>query len=313
MASSSQPTPAEATTSYTKMDNDLDALGRHCQLEYCHQLDFLPYKCGSCFKTFCLDHRTETAHKCAKEGDWARRRTGIDTDTTTTKKPSIYDHDKQCFSPSCKKLIDTARGDPGVDCPTCRHRYCLPHRFPENHKCPGPPPAPAIQAQRERGMAALSRLKSWGLSKKESIPAATVAIRSKLPTTDKKAAARASAAAMNSLKTTAKGDAKIPPEKRVYLYVEASADTTTAKYPTGKFFYNKEWTIGRVLDIAAKDLQVQNVNNRVPGEDEKLRVFHVEGGKLLEFSEKVGDNLKTGHMIVLLRGVGPPAPELITL
>jgi len=119
--------------------------------------------------------------------------------------------------------------------------------------------------------------------------------------------------AIYSLKSTAKGDAKIPPEKRIYLHVEASADTTTAKYPTGNFFYGPDWSVGRVLDAAAKALQVQNVNNRVPGEEEKLRVFHVEAGRLLEFSEKVGDVLQTGNTIVLLRGVGPPVPDLISV
>jgi len=115
----------------------------------------------------------------------------------------------------------------------------------------------------------------------------------------------------NALKAAAKGDAKIPVEKRVYLYVEASADTTKAKFPTGKFFYSRDWAIGRVLDAAAKALQVENVNNRVSGEAERLRVFHVEQGRLLEFNEKVGDVLNTGNTIVLLRGVGPPIPDLI--
>jgi len=31
----------------------------------------------------------------------------------------------------------------------------------------------------------------------------------------------------------------------------------------------------------------------------------------LEFNEKVGDVLNTGNTIVLLRGVGPPVPDLI--
>lgn len=119
---------------------------------------------------------------------------------------------------------------------------------------------------------------------------------------------------LNALKRTAKGDANVPAEKRIYLHVEASADTTKAKFPTGKFFYNSDWTVGRVLDMAAKALQVQNVNNRGGGEEEKLRVFHVEGGRLLGFSEKIGAPCTSGNMIVLLRGVGSgEAPDLIDL
>jgi hypothetical protein len=115
------------------------------------------------------------------------------------------------------------------------------------------------------------------------------------------------------LKKNAKGDAKVPTEKRIYLTVEASADTTKAKHPTGQFFYSSEWSIGRILDLAATSLQVENLNNRVDGEADKLRVFHVEGGRLLDFGEKLGAAVKTGNTLVLLRGVGPPVPDLIVL
>ena len=110
---------------------------------------------------------------------------------------------------------------------------------------------------------------------------------------------------MNKLKRGAKGDEKVPAEKRVYLYVEAEASTTTSKLPKGEFYYSNQWTVGRMLDAAAKNLQVQNVNNRVETEEDRLRVFHVEAGRLLEFSEKVGDTCVNGNTVVLLRGVGP--------
>ena len=69
--------------------------------------------------------------------------------------------------------------------------------------------------------------------------------------------------------------------------------------------------MGRLLDEAARGLQIENVNNRGGGEDTKLRVFHVEAGRLLEFGEKVGAGLQSGNTIVLLRGVGPAVPDLM--
>jgi hypothetical protein len=27
---------------------DVEAIGAHCQMSFCHQLDFLPFKCESC-------------------------------------------------------------------------------------------------------------------------------------------------------------------------------------------------------------------------------------------------------------------------
>lgn len=68
-----------------------------------------------------------------------------------------------------------------------------------------------------------------------------------------------------------------------------------------------------MLDEAARGLQVQNVNNRGVGEEQRLRVFHVEGGRLLEFGEKLGEGVGMGNTVVLLRGVGPAVPDLIAV
>jgi hypothetical protein len=271
-------------------------------------------------RTFCLDHRTEYAHKCPKEGEWARRRNARDAGAgALASKPSLYDHDQQCYDTTCKTLINTARM-PASQCQTCNRSYCLKHRMPEDHDCKNVVPAGArsanriLQQQRERGMSALGKLKMWAEDKrkkdaeKQSKKSGFLGLGSK-----SSSAAREALATANDLKRTAKGDASVPQDKRVYLHVEASADTTKAKYPTGKFYYNKEWTVGRVLDMAAKSLQVQNVNNHGGGEEEKLRVFHVEGGRLLKFSEKIGEPCQTGNMIVLLRGVGSGEVDLIDL
>ena len=153
--------------------------------------------------------------------------------------------------------------------------------------------------QKEKGQAALAKLKAWGAAKKAAAP------KVNLPQSKAKQAAAASAAELATLKRTAKGDEKVPVEKRVYLYVEASSDTVTAKVPKGSLFYSADFSVGRVLDLAAKSLQVSNLNNRSESEEDKLRVFHVEGGRLLGFGEKVGAALSTGNTIVLLRGVGP--------
>ena len=99
-------------------------------------------------------------------------------------------------------------------------------------------------------------------------------------------------------------------DKRVYVHVEAEASTTSSKLPRGDFWYSRDWSIGRVLDVAAKELQVQNVNIRGGVEEERLRLYHVEGGRVLEFGEKAGDMLGDGNTVVLLRGVGPVVTDL---
>src|SRR5207248_229951 len=95
-------------------------------------------------------------------------------------------------------------------------------------------------------------------------------------------------------------------DKRVYLYVQAEAKTTSAKMPEGQFYYSKDWSVGRVMDVAAKALQIPNLNNQSASDEFRLRVFHVEGGRLLSFGEKIGEATADGNTIVLLRGIQMP-------
>lgn len=218
-----------------------------------------------------------------------------------------------CAGKGCKVVTSTGGRNPGVVCDTCRRTYCLSHRLKEDHDCKSLVPL-GVQQRRtdpnstqEKTKAAFSRLRAWGSKKTEEAQKATSRVLPKA----KPSTVSNRLVATNNLKKSAKGDEKVPPEKRVYLFVEAEAATTKSKFPRGEFFYSKEWVVGRVLDAAAKALQVQNVNNASEDEREKLRVFHVEGGRLLEFNEKVGTALTSGNTIVLLRGVGPAIPDLI--
>lgn len=300
-------------TSYVKMDEfkdgfDAALVGKHCEYDYCNQLDFLPFFCQSCKHTFCLDHRSESAHKCANSGAWAERRRQAEL-----AKPAYgagrqlrdFVSEKPCASPSCKTVIGSSLVT-GVHCQSCNRDYCLKHRLKEDHDCKNLVPLGARPGSQidvaARTRSAFDKLKAWGAAKKEQ---AGRALPKPKPTS-----ASARLIAVNNLKKTAKGDDKLPQEKRIYLYVEAEAETAKAKFPKGEFFFSKDWVIGRVLDEAARRLQVENVNNRSSDERDKLRVFHVEGGRLLEFNEKVGASLVSGNTIILLRGVGPP-PNLM--
>lgn len=298
-------------------DNDATLLGTHCQYTYCNQLDFLPFRCESCHLTYCLDHRTESTHKCPKAGAWAaQKRQAASTPPTGSSIPGhtlgTADVTKPCAAPSCKITIGKGL-EQGVLCDTCRRTYCLKHRVKEDHACKTLIPIGArqtyldAQQHKQKAQNAFDRFKAWGATKKsEAAQAGTRLFPAPKPTS-----ASARLIATNTLKKTAKGDIKVPNEKRVYLHVEAEAATTTSKLPKGAFFYSQDWVVGRMLDDVAKRLMVENVNNAGKGETEMLRVFWVEGGRLLEFSEKVGAVLKSGETVVLLRGVGPAVPDLI--
>ncbi|KAI4110540.1 MAG: hypothetical protein LQ339_001406 [Xanthoria mediterranea] len=300
MASPNSHPPPEPQ-SFTAMDKEMLNIGGTCQYLTCDSYDFLPFRCESCHGRFCQDHRTEAGHKCARAGEWAAKKAQQQANRTASPssgpKPTLLTAN-QCSHPQCKTLIETLNSV-GVACSTCNRKYCLKHRIPEDHDCKNIIPVGARQSARgpsqaDKARSALGRLKLWGKEKQ-------VAVLLK----PKPSTAASRAVALNQLKRTAKGDEKVPLEKRLYLHVEAEANTTTSKLPKGAFWYNRAWSVGRLLDDAARGLQVQNVNNRGGGEEERLRVFHVEGGRLLDFGEKAEDVLAQGNTIVLLRGVGP--------
>lgn len=311
-------TPPPGETSYVNMTqvadrslHDASLVGSHCEADYCNLLDFLPFLCQSCNKTFCLDHRTESAHKCAHAGAWAERKRQAQLAKPSygsSKQMHNLVAEKDCASPSCKTRIGTGLVQ-GVHCDKCNRDYCLKHRFEDDHGCKNLEPIGArpTAAVNKAFNTAFSNFKAWTKTNKEKAAAAAGRALPKAKPTS----ASQRIIAVNDLKKTAKGDDKVAAEKRVYLYVEAEAATTTAKMPKGKFFYSKDWVIGRVLDAAAKSLQIENINNQSNKEEDKLRVFHVEGGRVLEFNEKVGSALTSGNTIVLLRGVGPSTPDLI--
>lgn len=302
MPPSISPAPSEPQ-SFTPMDKEMLSIGGTCQYLTCDNYDFLPFRCESCRGRFCQDHRTENGHKCAHAGEWAARKAQQQASklpSSSSQKPTALTA-SQCSHPQCKTFIDTL-SSVGVACSTCNRKYCLKHRIPEDHECSKIIPVSARQgpgiSQADRARSALGRLKLWGKEKQAAV----------LPK-PKPSTAASRVVALNQLKRTAKGDEKIPVEKRIYLHVEAEANTTTSKFPKGAFWYNKAWSVGRLLDDAARGLQVQNVNNRGGGEEERLRVFHVEGGRLLEFGEKAEDVLAQGNTVVLLRGVGPVSTD----
>ncbi|KAL8815541.1 MAG: hypothetical protein Q9191_008454 [Dirinaria sp. TL-2023a] len=321
MATPTPPAPSETAQSFTTMDKDLEAIGAHCQYSYCNQLDFLPFRCESCRGTYCLEHRTESAHRCVREGEWARRKKNLSPPTTSTSAtgnnsnngrtissvaPAPQPSPSQCSLPECKTVINT-HNSVGVGCDICMRQYCLKHRLREDHSCATLQPAPRQQLQSvEKARSALGRLKLWSKERQASLtPNLKPKPFSSSSSTSSTTANRI--LALNNLKKTAKGDAKVPPEKRIYLHVEAEASSTSSKLPSGAFWFSKEWSVGRLLDVAARGLQVENLNNRGGGEEARLRVFHVEGGRLLEFGELAGDVLGNGNTVVLLRGVGNAA------
>jgi len=309
------PKPDESFTMLAT--SDVEAIGAHCQMPYCHQLDFLPFRCESCHSTYCLDHRSETAHHCPKAGEWARNRRlqtiGQSTGTTSAK-PTLATG-TQCYETKCKTFVNTTQSV-GVRCDKCNRTYCLKHRMPEDHDCKNVIPLGARvskdgtveKTNKEKIRLGFGKLRTWGKSQQADMEKRMAELKPK----PKPSSAAARMAELNKLKREAKGDDRITAAKRVYLHVEAEKETTRARMPQMGLWFSEDWSVGKVLDDAAKRLQVHNINNQAGNEEDRLRVFHVEGGRVLEFNEKLGKAAQSGNTIVLLRGIGPSAPSVRT-
>lgn len=130
-------------------------LGLHCNAVDCNQRDFLPFKCDSCRRDFCLLHRTYTAHGCS--GADMKDMTSIDCpicgkgvkfskaecpDEVWTKHyesscsgtPVGSKKIAKCFKISCTTILGLSNK---FNCSKCRQDVCLSHRNPEDHDCKG--------------------------------------------------------------------------------------------------------------------------------------------------------------------------------
>ncbi|CCX06178.1 hypothetical protein FPQ18DRAFT_334321 [Pyronema domesticum] len=285
---------------------DFAGIGSHCDLDTCRQLDFLPFTCTYCKGTFCGKHRSVADHSCPKYDSAAAERAAA-----AARAASVSSYRPRptsmlaglCAATRCKININTAT-QPGVNCEKCRKQYCITHRLPDTHDCK-PPSIPVMNLAEEKGKAALEWFKKVTTETKKMEEKTGGGLLGAFGV-QKKPPPKTSVAAVMKMKKEAKGDEKVPVPKRVYVHVEAEARTATARIPRGVFWYSKEWKVGRVLDAAAKSLQVTNVNNQVDSDEKKLRIFHVEGGRVLEFNEMIGDIAVDGNTLVLMRGLQMP-------
>uniref|UniRef100_A0A0E0ERT5 AN1-type domain-containing protein n=1 Tax=Oryza meridionalis TaxID=40149 RepID=A0A0E0ERT5_9ORYZ len=146
-------------------------LGAQCDREDCNQLDFLPFDCDGCGRTFCAEHRTYRDHGCARAADQGRtvvvceacgdaieRRAGDGDDAAVLEAHArsrrcdpARKRKPRCPVPRCKETLTFSNTS---GCKGCGHKVCLKHRFPADHACAG---AGAGAASKAAGAAAAAR------------------------------------------------------------------------------------------------------------------------------------------------------------
>ncbi|KAK7208455.1 hypothetical protein BZA70DRAFT_287758 [Myxozyma melibiosi] len=308
-------------------------VGEHCAYISCHKLDFLPFKCPDCDNKYCLDHRQPSSHECPA----ALTKQANSQPSSASPKgrqlgapPTSREHPTSCYLSTCTTQINTTLS-PATRCPVCKNLTCLKHRL--SHSCPGAPSQPST----DKKASAMAKFSEWknrqtssnAQASSTSASSSSSKISSSLtsflkPKPSASAAATiARAKAIASLKANAKGDAAVQPANRIYLFVESnfSRSTSTAsssssvssssaspKTAKAEMWFGKDYAIGKVLDKAAARLQVPNQNSSKVEDKDRLRVFHVESGRVLEFSQKIGQaGVKDGDTISLVKGIVMPS------
>mgnify|MGYP001104089058 FL=1 len=127
-------------------------LGKQCSVQTCKQLDFLPFDCGACQRTFCKEHRTQTSHQCtgpqiiedkqAPTCPLCSKPVAIlprqDVDQALAQhmhggcKSIEQERRKQnrCCAPRCRQHELTP-----IRCLQCKLQFCVKHRHPADHSC----------------------------------------------------------------------------------------------------------------------------------------------------------------------------------
>ncbi|KAG8367898.1 hypothetical protein BUALT_Bualt16G0120700 [Buddleja alternifolia] len=132
-------------------------LGKHCSVDVCRQIDFLPFTCDCCHQVFCLEHRSYSRHQCpnANKHDatvvicplcakgvrlipeedpnitWESH-VNVECDPSNYEKATKK---KKCPIPRCKEILTFSNT---IKCRDCTIDHCLKHRFGPDHNCPGP-------------------------------------------------------------------------------------------------------------------------------------------------------------------------------
>ena len=282
-------------------------VGIHCSYGPCNRLDFLPFVCSKCQLKYCQDHRLSGTHGCV--ADVKPQQQQQQQQQQQIKK--TREGSARCGYNSCQTVLDNAL-HPGVACTGCQGvLYCLKHRHPSDHNCRNVTIGLVDTAvtTTEPKAKLVSRLREWAKARQQSNGTAKRSVLKAFGVKkgdDGQKGVAQKALELGRLKKAAVGDEKLAETARVYVYAEASplslADLRCS--PVRKeCYFAKTASNGRVLDQVGRLLGEKNVNNQTENQDDRLRLFHVESGILLESSRQFGEIVKNGDTVVLIRGL----------
>lgn len=265
-------------------------IGKHCA--FCRQIDFLPFVCEDCSKTFCANHRHREQHNCSGAKVEFQKRT-----------PSPKSGGK-----TAAQLFEEAKE---------------PKRYEQKNN--NTTLGSVLKSDSLGGLAALEKVRRFVVQQGKSTKKKGTNIKGFKGFFKSNATERI--VMVSKLKSEAKGDSKVPVSERVYcsVIVVPDGDQDYAKYFGDKkhlasdfqkpFFMSRSWPVGRALDSFTTIYKIKNVNNKAVDHTQKLELFRLtraeERASLKSEDDlvvpvaangRVNKELKDGDTLYLIRG-----------
>lgn len=268
-------------------------LGKNCSK--CNRLDFLPFYCEYCKLVFCGDHRKLDAHECPGLEINERR-------SKSNKGGHYYE-----AAPVASLFPDREKDKQRID---------------EYIRTSKPKPTTILEAKQFKvGDAAKGKSNAFkkfnkflNLQKDKLADKSNNGGIKKLfgKSNNTKTTKPNPIVDLQTLKRLARSNAKVSESDRVYvwcLFINAgeeeedklkNIDVTRQRKP---MYLNKNWPIGRGLDVISDELKIPNNNNVTNEASERLNVFKLnnETPQLLNTSDRC-KLLNNGEIIYLVKG-----------
>lgn len=252
----------------TKQIGLLD-VGKHC--DFCRQNDFLPFYCDDCNKYFCSSHRHKESHHCEWLLKQEKQKKVVAVETISSGNEKYF----ASLLPQ-KSYIRIKQANNSNSYPASNINVTI-----------------KSQILKQGDYGTLNKLKRFF----EKNRFMNIDMSSKVSSSNK-------SAQLMKMKKTAKGEVKIPPNNRVYIwcyYIECS-DSNPTKHD---IYINKNWPVGKALDSIAQILCVKNLNSQHNVISDERLFLYINCDKsvvLLETSQRVNDTVRNGDILFLVRG-----------
>ncbi|XP_030831893.1 AN1-type zinc finger protein 1 [Strongylocentrotus purpuratus] len=234
-------------------------IGKHCSINSCNRLDFLPFVCTGCAGVFCLEHKSKDGHNCSEAHSIANPV----KENGEYVAPVIY----TCALTGCKRTEVVP-----VTCEHCHKNFCLGHRHQTDHQC--------TELPTDGKAAPMAKTAQLVQDIKDSKKTTGTGVKTKGK--GAKSAKMAAKVAMMKMKMHALGDSSIPQKERVFFQVHLPKGHSESHKP---MFFSNMWSVGKTVDRIAALLRLKNENNIASAK--KLRLFHPERGDVFTMDAKL--------------------------